>query len=208
MTKLNLRLLKAANLASSTRGSKHYYINSVFVGVFVDITAAHTTYVATNGHILFATRELADEPNTLLGQWTIPSDVLAGMKLKKARATDIDALTLKKRGDTPLEFELIDAFGTLTFCKMIDGTFLDWRRVIGSPDGFAGNYNVHYLMVMSKIGDILENAKGSHFNLTQDAKGPGHVSWTGHPEALGIIMPSRGGYATVPTWLTKWRLGP
>lgn len=203
---LNIHALKAANKAASEEETRFY-----LKGVRVIVTQDTTTYVATNGAILFAYQEEAAHTSTepLLGEWTIPSTVIAKMKCPKANR--------RQRGRFQYSFATMTVSddGTLNTqfgddkheFKAVDGTYPDWRRVIPlktDPTEPVHNYNPDYLAALKKAGEIMgQSANSSNFDLHYNGSGPAMITYSSVENALGIIMPYRAntGAINCPSWV-------
>lgn len=123
---VSLQALKAADLCASTEKARFY-----LQGVLVTVEARRTTYVATNGHVMFChVSELgADDPdNTFTGEWLIPSTAIAKLKLRKG---DLPATLWPGEGQAAGQLCITHArTGDVVMAAPIDGSFPDWRRVV------------------------------------------------------------------------------
>jgi DNA polymerase-3 subunit beta len=195
---INIKALKAIAFAASTEETR-YYLN----GVFVQIAKDHTTYVATDGHILLAHREDApkDQPNEMLGDFIIPNETIKAFKLHKR----IDLATVTREGDKNPAVLRIDYIDHTSITKTIDGTFPDWRRVVPTnPSGKPGHYNPELLCKLQKAARTLtgDNTGGTPM-LAQDDSGPTLVSFIGLEDTFGVIMPMRGETPKLPAWFME-----
>jgi DNA polymerase-3 subunit beta len=153
---LDLNILRAANMAASTEQTR-YYLN----GVCVELTATATTYIATDGHILFAYRQ--EIANDLIGTWIIPSTIIKQIKTNKHNPY----VTLSRVDDTSTgSVHLKLENGIALVFEPIDGTFPDWRRVIPRnasdqgykpKDGSGIGYDPTLLARLWKAGDIISS---------------------------------------------------
>jgi hypothetical protein len=189
---LDLNILRAANLAASTEQT-HYYLN----GVCIEVTSTAITYVATDGHILFAYRqERNDDAGTLLGTWIIPSDIIKQLKSNKYNP----CATLSRADDKHLKLEN----GTALIFAPIDGVFPTWRYAIPRNaqeqaeykpvNGKGVGYDPTLLAKLWKAGDIINASKPT---LTPNGCSPALVHYS-DANAFGVIMPITCG-STAPT---------
>jgi DNA polymerase III subunit beta len=224
--KINLSMLKAANLAASSEETR-YYLN----GVFVEISRRRVTYTATNGHVLFtvkddlqeakpgkvheygigkATRqyqepgEEADDDNTLLGAWIIPASVIKGIKLPKFKDKALAARARLESEGAMKRLTLVLSDGTSIGFEPIDGCFPDYRRVIPretKQGELVYAYNPEYLNVFWKIGEALAIGKPE---IAYNEDGPALMLYTSQ-DAVGVIMPLRGSRkeARAPGWIRE-----
>ena len=192
---VSLKALYAAACAASTEPTR-FYLN----GVCVEISLRQVVYVATDGHILFAHREVVEPDNDLVGAWIIPSGAIKAAKARKSRA-DL-AILEGEPGKLELSLKLPDG-PDLEF-KAIDGTFPDWRRVIPSrtrQDIPPPLFNPDHLQRLWKAGKILgEQVVGLGYNDTS----PALIEYA-TSDTLGVIMPMYNPVATVvrPVWASE-----
>ena len=186
-------LLAVANAVS--KEATRYYLN----GVYVEVTARHVTYVATDGHLLLATRDtwqLDETPdNTLIGSFIIPNETLTNKSLKgDKRSNDLVAIT----GESVTSQLTLD--DTLLF-KPIDGTFPDYRRIIPTTtDGETAVYHPEYLIKAQKALKLMDCGNGP-FNIGYNGNGPALLSDPNCP-LFGVVMPVRSSSAELPSWFT------
>ena len=194
---LNLRPLAAASLCASSEETRFY-----LCGVLVEIEPRAVTYVATDGHRLFAHRgELGagDEDNTLLGHFIIPMKSCRAIKLGKKAFTDQAMLT---RGDDGGMF--LAHFAERHYFKPVDGEFPDWRRVMPKKGGEAyAHFDGRLVATFPAIAAALGDDKGSPRICPMDANSPALVVFHGREDTtFGVIMPMRGEKVSriVPAW--------
>jgi len=190
---ISLRHLKAASFCASSEGV-HYYIN----GVYVTAEARCSTYVATDGQVLFACRsELLDDEadNTLLGSWIVPIANCVPFKFTPREYRPTAVLT-----GTDKSLNLAQGGRSITF-EPVDGGFPDWRRLIpaeasGKSDGVT--FDVALLSRLAKAGATLGH---EHPNWTPNGEGPAPVHFGDSAYAFGIIMPMRSAHKfSRPDW--------
>jgi hypothetical protein len=190
VTRINITYLKALNCAASTEKETRFYL----CGVLVECRERSVTYAATDGHVLLSAHDALDDEadaNAVLGDFIIPSDAIAKMKLSKRAQSDFETMT---QGPD----------GTLILCgqafKPIDGTFPDWRRVLpkGGETNDAGKPPNHYdPPVAMRLHKATEIVNGRRTNaLMRICPAP-----EGYPAAVelpcgtlpwfGVIMPIR-----------------
>ena len=192
---ISLKARYAAACAASTEETRYY-----LGGVCVEISARQVLYVATNGHALFAHREVTAPDNSLAGAWIIPSETIKAAKAKTSRE---DKATLEgEPGKLGLSLELPD--GSRLEFTAIDGTFPDWRRVVPletKQDGPPPLFDPDRLKKLWKAGEILgEKCLGMGYNGTA----PALVTYA-TDNTLGVIMPTHNPVASVfrPAWMSE-----
>jgi hypothetical protein len=193
---INLRVLGAAALTASSEETRFY-----LCGVLVEIEPRSVTYVATDGHRLFAHREElgeGDEPNTLVGHFIIPMKSCRAIKLGK-KATAAAALTRSDDGGM-----FLANFAERHYFRPVDGTFPDWRRVMPKRGGEAyAHFDGKLVASFSAIAAALGDDKGSPRICPMDANSPALVVFHGREDTtFGVIMPMRGEKVSrlVPAW--------
>lgn len=194
---INLAALKAANCAASNEQTR-CYLN----GVLVEVTRDSVTYIATDGHILFAHRaEINEDEDPLVGTWIIPSDIIKNLKFNKK-------FTLGQlEGDELSVYNhrlSINYGGSRIGFNAIDGSFPDWRRAVprsadckDEKGDFA--YNPYLLAKLWKAGEILD--RGDKPALTPNGSAPALVTYN-DPDTFAVIMPMRDGVRRdAPAWI-------
>lgn len=201
MTNINLNVLDAIALASSTEETR-YYLN----GVCVIAEPRSVTYVATNGKWLAGYFDEIDdgEPdNQAIGEWVIPIGYCRPFKLTArdrrhafhaALTTDADGFLTFSRGTQRVSF------------RPVDGTFPAWRRVVPvevtgevSTDWFDGDL----ARKLDQLGDMLGVG---HPSVTQNGAGPALARYRTE-NLFAIIMPGSwrngpsGNIARPPAWV-------
>jgi DNA polymerase-3 subunit beta len=207
---IDLKALKAT-LHAVTPSETRYYLT----GVCVEISPSSVTYVATDGHILFAAHREAPkgEDNTLTGTWIIPHALIKAVKLGRKLG---ETATLER---SPIGGELLlrqDGASAVSFAP-VDGTFPDWRRVVPAgqwepltPDRLikSGNevnqFDPALLARLQRAGQDLEMGKVPYVHHPEPGN-PSVVTWPGYRDALGVIMPVRVADDpwTAPQWVTS-----
>jgi hypothetical protein len=213
---IDLKALKAA-LHAVTPSETRYYL----AGVCVEINPASATYVATDGHILFAACVEApkDEDNTLTGTWIIPHAVIKAIKLGR-KLGETATLELSPIGG---ELLLRQAGASAVSFAPIDGAFPEWRRVVPgatasassqweplTPDRLikSGNeinqFDPALLARLQRAGQDLELGKLPYVHHPASGN-PSVVTWPGHRKAFGVIMPVRVADEpwAAPAWATS-----
>lgn len=203
---LNLRCLMAAAHCVSTEETR-YYLN----GVCVEIRPQSVTYIATDGHALFAAYDPVPrkqgvdakgkqsdcgrgEDHTLVETLIIPSSTLKLVKLPKARkgSTPTFNATLSEAspGSKARTLTLPDG-GAVTF-EPIDGSFPDWRRVVpneaNSPSSHMFNPAI-VARVWNAFATLTGN-KDSKPGMAYNGDGPAMLSLP-DVDAIGLVMPLR-----------------
>jgi hypothetical protein len=171
------------------------------VGVHVEIAPHQVTYVATDGHILFAVRgEAADDcpDNSLVGEWTIPVDVIG--KLRKGFTLP---LTLNANPDSSRMTLIEDEDDSFGF-PPVHGDFPNWRRVIPrrvKQDGpFRHLFDPALLSRLGKAGTAIGAPRPF---VALNGAGPALVTYSG-ATAVRCIMPIRARGETLfeaPAWV-------
>jgi hypothetical protein len=189
-TTINLRTLKAVNLAASTEEVRYY-----LRGVYVECRADHVIYSATNGNVLLCARENlpeleVDAPARLVGNFIIPSESIKAIKLASRADESRDKATFEVISHGAAHGMLGDA--RVTF---VDGTFPDWRRVVpGKPEPQPNNpahFNFHLLGMFSTFAKAMGwaplDARLHHCR----PGNPHAVTFGPERQAFGVIMPAR-----------------
>ena len=195
---LNLRPLAAASLCASNEETRYY-----LCGVLVEIEPRAVTYVATDGHRLFAHREdlaAGDEDNTLLGHFIVPTKSCRAIKLGK-KATSAAMLSQVDDGGM---FITHAAERDRHYFRPVDGCFPDWRRVMPRKGGEAyAHFDGRLVATFPAIAAALGDDKGSPRICPMDANSPALVVFHGREATtFGVIMPMRGEKVSriVPAW--------
>lgn len=193
---VDLNILQAVSIFASTEETR-YYLN----GVLVEIEPASVTYVATDGHRLFAYRGLQlDNPdNTLLGSFIIPT---AECKpFKRGKHSDPKA-TLSTAGEKSLRF---DYEGQGKIFKPIDGSFPNWRLVSSGatpePSGEILKFNWNYIASFHKAGEMIGIGIPS---LLPGGNGPAIIHFDCGHQVFGLVMPTRAPNMptkVIPDWI-------
>jgi DNA polymerase-3 subunit beta len=194
---LNLRPLAAASLCASSEERRFY-----LCGVLVEIEPRAVTYVATDGHRLFAHREelaACELPNTLLGRFIIPTKSCRAIKLGKKAFTDQATLTRGDDGGLLLAY-----FDERHYFKPVDGEFPNWRAVMPKKGGEAyAHFDGRLVATFSAIAAALGDDNGVPRICPMDANSPALVVFHGREATtFGVIMPMRGEKVSriVPAW--------
>jgi DNA polymerase-3 subunit beta len=186
---INLRLLKAANLAASKEQVRYY-----LQGVAVQADAKGSYLVATDGHRLLAFRQsgacYGGDPIDII----IPSDIIAGIKLNK----HIETAELTRESDNAWR---LDYCGTSIIFAPIDGTFPEWRRVVPeTTDGAPAQFNPAYVGDMAKVKKALG---ASICGIAYNGQGPALITFGPDVDGFGVLMPMRV-KADIPTVKPAW----
>jgi DNA polymerase-3 subunit beta len=183
---IDLLALHAANKCAASDPTRYY-----LEGVCVEFSEREIVYVATDGHILFAYRQISAE-HTLRGSYIIPSAVIKAAKIR--RGDNVTDLVKHENG----KLELRQAGWPSALFDPVDGTFPDWRRVIpetAKPD--LAHYNPELLCRLWAAGKVI----GAEASLHQNGNSPALVTYT-EGNALGVIMPmsSLSADTSAPSW--------
>ena len=177
---INLQHVLAALHCASCEKTRFY-----LQGVCVEIRERESFAVATDGCVLFASH-FALEPdapvNTLLGSFILHKDSLKAMKLRRTSSyvstmTQLDTATVR-----------IICNDQDLYAKLIDGVFLDWRRIVPNDVSLGEaaknidciEYNTH-----TQVGRLLES--GGDAGLArpiwqwQPIQHCARRRWAGHP---------------------------
>jgi DNA polymerase-3 subunit beta len=195
---IDVRALAAISHAAGTEQVR-YYLN----GVCVEIDQDGATYVATDGHMLAATRREYAGENVgaqLVGRWIIPTTICQHFKIaKRAKRPDQLAATLSEveGGKLALEYD-----GQSVVFSPIDGAFPEWRRVLpGELSGDVAQFGYGVLGKLAKVAKALGNDRPA-LAIAHNGLGPALVNLGGDDEAaFGVIMPFRG---AAPECLPAW----
>jgi DNA polymerase III sliding clamp (beta) subunit (PCNA family) len=195
---IDLRYLHAALQAASNEVSR-YYLN----GVLVELRNDTTTYVATDGHILFAmqTERTENCANRLIGDFIIPTEVIKAHKLPPKAKSYMTTVMLSQ--DTPgLRLTMITLGRNSVTFNAVDGTFPDWRCVVPhvfNPKQDFMAYDPKLLTRLWKAADLAELGTPT---LIPNGSSPALVEYTG--TAFALVMPMRTNkveYTHQPTWI-------
>jgi hypothetical protein len=202
---VNLRCLAAISQCASSDPFRSY-----LHGVLIEIAKIHTTYVATDGHILAAVRlELGEGGGgELTGAWIIPTAVCRYFKFKQGDMAPVATLSREADARTlSLSYN-----GVSHQFEPIDGAFPDWRRYVpsGGGDGAVAQFDPNSVMRLARVGHILAGGppgaravdKGL-LSIDHNGDAPAIVGWG--PEvagAFGVIMPVRAAAPTIPKWFS------
>lgn len=178
MNNVNIRILKAVAACAASNEETRYYLK----GVFVEMQPGVTRYTATDGRIL-AIHEAASETE-ISGSWIVPLETIRAIKLLSKDAGDA---MLTANEDGSLKLSRHD--GSAVVFRPVDGTFLDYKRVIPqSTDGFIAQFNGELLARIEKFSkDMGIGAPFIHHN----GGGPAPVSFMESENSLVVVMPMR-----------------
>ena len=207
--------LKAA-LTCAAKGDIRYYLN----GVLVDVTAARTVLVATDGHVLLAVPlDPEDVTDAAPGLYILPREALESVKPCKAGR---DALPYRltitpARTEPDPERPGVDVKHPPTFAlagvttaagPCVDGIFPDWRRVMpATASGEIGQYQSAFIAAFGKVAQLLAGDRAYPVIHHNGINGGALVTMPG-TSALGVIMPFRVDAAELrhpglPAWARK-----
>jgi len=195
---LHLRTLAAVALFAENARAKTY--RPELRGVHATTERHHTTYVATDGAALLAIRRPA--VNDLLGSWIIPADKIAVLK---APTRGADEAELSVMTDGWLQIAAPDGV-RVPFQPVNDRPYPDWRTVVPRtpPTNEPAAYDPDYLTRMHKAAKVA--SLGSPVLTYNGPTAPAIITFAGHADALGLIMPVRGDYTaepTIPAWAAR-----
>ena len=195
---VNVRALAAVSKFAGVDETRYY-----LQGVKVEIEPRAVTYVATDGHVLFAHRieRLADESpdNDLVGEFIIPTAQCRAFKCKKDDDGDADLY-----GDVE---EMVLRRGSCgAMFQPINGVFPNWRKIMPAlplAQGIAqirGDLLVKFQKASEELG------LGLPFIAHNGHDGPALVRFvTGH-ETVGVAMPFRSSderMTPLPMWASE-----
>ncbi len=188
----------------SAKADIRYYLN----GVFVDIRARETRYIASNGHMLAVIRDeaRAEDADQVPARYIIPFATC-----KTAHSHKGVMAVLHYNAADQLARCTIDNLakdGVLAFTP-IDGKYPDFARVVPSKvDGKPGAYNWSYLDAFDRMAAIAwpvgKNSKPLSVELYQNGAEGAALVLAGGREFLGVVMPVRnnapGTSPVLPVW--------
>lgn len=195
--------LAALKFAASTEETRYY-----LCGVYIDVSAGHVDYIATNGHIMAGRRVMNpyNVLNTLRGQAIVPLASCKGIKVPKGKTQHLsDPLHYGRLyGDALRPDTTITLSDHPTDCKSgvafqpIDGTYPDWRRVVpacspvvndAQPLGASHTFDWTYLAAFQAFAGQL--ALGAvQFKPTCDGR-PELLRFSADADAFGVVIPKR-----------------
>lgn len=188
---LNIKLLKAAALATSKEETRYY-----LKGVAVQADAKGVFLVATDGHRALVFRQAAEcyggEPINII----IPNNIISGIKLNKH--VDLAELTQ----DSPTHWRL-EYCGTSVVFSPIDGTFPDWRRIVPKEtNGELAQFNPSYVGDMGKVAKALGQSDAA-VAIAHNGESPALITFGDDVDGFGVLMPTRANYRS-----TVWDKAP
>lgn len=185
---INIRLLKAAAIASS-KESTRYYLN----GVAVQSSDDGSFLIATDGHRLIAFRQSQESSGESVNI-IIPNDIVAGIKLNK----HVETAELTRESATHWR---LDYTGTSIIFAPIDGIFPDWKRIVPKEaTGETAQYNPAYIGDFAKVSKILSNRATA---FAYNGNGPALVTFGEDIDGFGLLMPMRSRcdmQTAAPSW--------
>lgn len=174
---LNIKLLKAAAIATSTDKTRFY-----LSGVAVQAGDTGVYIVATDGHRALAFRQSSEAhaPVDII----IPTDIIAGIKASKY----VEIAELTRESDTRWRIEYCGA--AISFAP-IDGTFPDWRRIVPNEvSGELAQFDPAYIGDFAKVAKALKKSAGC-VTIHHNGTGPALVSFDDDIDGFGLLMPRR-----------------
>lgn len=186
-----------------------YYLN----GINLEIGAAESRLVATNGHSLGCFRVASDQPDVdaPLANIIIPNDLLKPIKSKGFVDITIGALETKTNGkgeEVPVSMSrplTVTYAGMAMSGKTIDGIFPDWRRVIPSKvSGEPAQFNPLYVGLLGKAYVTLHGGKGLPLVGIGFNGNDGALIDLADENFVGGLMPMRPNVITVPRTPPDW----
>lgn len=191
-TTIDLKILAAVAKAASKEEARFY-----LKGVKIEAREKHVAYIATDGHILIAARaeRYKDDGTPLLGDWILPSEVIA--RYKPASFKNFSLAILSSNG-TKLAIEFN---GEKIEFLPIDGAFPDWRRALPSEiSGETAQFDPALLSRLSAAGKMFGG--DGRLTIAHNGGGPAIVSFgSGIEDAFGVIMPLRSAAnPKLPAW--------
>lgn len=206
MDKLTITLKLASLVAANVGASKeetHYYLR----GVCLEITPKGVTYVATDGHVLFA-QHVTSEPQIPPASYIIPSDVIERARKWVKPSVLADAEVDLEIGDG-LDARLSGAGSSIAF-KFIDGTYPNWRGIVPTKTSGAAPQRINGAHIV-RAQNFAHRALGidpvdqHNANVSQyywNGEGPLVITFAPHA-AFALVMPMRGnsGEYVRPEWL-------
>lgn len=193
---IDLNILQAVSLFASAQETRYY-----LMGVCLEIDATSVTYVATDGHRLFAYRkaQFNTPDNTLLGTFIIPIEECK--PFKRGKRSEVSA-KLSAEGDGPLRF---DYDGYAKIFNPIDGVFPDWRRVVSLAEPKASGsilcFNWSYVASFQKAAETINLGKVS---ILPGGEGAAIMHFDCGHDVFGLVMPIRSPNMpkiVVPAWV-------
>jgi DNA polymerase-3 subunit beta len=183
---LTIEQIKAL-LVIAPKSDTRYYLN----GALLEVKDDRAWLVATDGARMLILRpdSRMEGDNVRDGQWIIPRDLLASVKVKKGGALFLSLDQFS--GDTAARARArVLTLNSETAAPTIDATFPDWRRVVPmTASGDWAHYDPQYVADFGTIAEYLSGKRISarvHHNGTQGA--PVEL---GVDNALGVVMPLR-----------------
>ena len=161
------------------------------LGLHVELNQTESFLVATDGHVLVAYHhnEGHNDPDLGMLQFTVPKELLTGLKPRGAIAISMDdtakTCTLQQQGAS-------------RSANFIADRYPDWRRVI--PTEVSGEAALYDPALMVPIAKAAKHLGSLHCYVTPNGLSGGYVCF-GREEIVGVIMPMRADMArSFPEW--------
>ena len=161
------------------------------LGLHVELNQTESFLVATDGHVLVAYHhhEGHGDPDLGMLQFTVPKELLTGLKPRGSIAISMD--------DTTKTCTLSQQ-GASRSANFIADRYPDWRRVI--PTEVSGEVALYDPALMVGIAKAAKHLESSSCYVTPNGDSGGHVTF-GREEIFGVIMPMRGPMVkSFPEW--------
>ena len=192
MHKIKASYLLAALPFISTEETRHY-LNGVFIEPLPE--GEGVAVVATDGHTLFAARDadgVAPDPAI----FPVSKELAAACRAKKSR-WEGERCVIFENGQWQVGTWGGETMGDFTptaigFAKPIDGTFLEWRRVItfkNSDPSTVAPFHPTKLVQMNVAAKALGCAA---VIFKQHGDAPSLVTFSGVDDAFALIMSKHG----------------
>lgn len=196
---IDLRTLKAANIAASKEETRYYYLG----GVFVQVQGDDMLCVATDGHRLIAARDpgrASAETNWPVNGIIVPSALIDRIKLPRKPPRPVGEITF---ADGEVTIATSDEKHTM---RAIEGTFPDWRRVLPRQVSMqTAQFNSDLLASFAKAKAFYFDTKYSPLiKVSHNGDAPALIDMGDNEKLFGVLLPYRasGFLLEPPAWAT------
>lgn len=190
--------LKAAALIAS-RNDIRYYLN----GVLVEVFEKEARLVATDGHRMVIFRKLVE--GSAPARFIVPTEIIDLLKPHR-KHTKIEATLIYDPHNSAARTTL-DYFNIGIQFTPIDGKYPDYAQTMNkaaTPSGTLANFNASYVADFKRAVEMAFGPDRLYSpHLWHNGDGPAAVTYKGHEDFFGIVMPLRMGDSSGPP---KWTL--
>lgn len=189
----NPKWLKAAALIAA-RNDIRYYLN----GVLVEVFEHEARLVATDGHRMAILRKLNEDSSPI--RFIVPVSVFSHLRPSRAyRYAEASFSYDPAKPNARITMEYLDIGIQFT---PIDGKYPDYAQTMNkaaTPSGERATINVTYLHDFKRVVDMAFGSDRLYTpSVWHNGEGPAAVTYKGHEDFFGIVMPMRDGFSYKP----------